>query len=74
MTGTGQTVTQLRVPDKTHEITCFRARLEPFDLAGETVTADALHPSASTPGFWRRTSGPTTWWWSRPTSPDCSGS
>ncbi|WP_369354637.1 ISAs1 family transposase [Streptomyces sp. cg2] len=43
MTGTGQTVTQLRVPDKTNEITCFAALLEPFDLAGVTVTADALH-------------------------------
>ncbi|MGJ5890789.1 hypothetical protein ACSCBZ_02400 [Streptomyces niveiscabiei] len=42
MTGTGQTVTQLRVPDKTNEITCFAALLEPFDLAGVTVTADAL--------------------------------
>ncbi|MEU8718518.1 ISAs1 family transposase [Streptomyces sp. NPDC048663] len=43
MTGTGQTVTQLRVPDKTNEITCFAALLEPYDLAGLTVTADALH-------------------------------
>jgi predicted transposase YbfD/YdcC len=43
MTGAGQTVTQLRVPDKTNEITCFAALLEPLDLAGVTVTADALH-------------------------------
>ncbi|MFJ5310067.1 hypothetical protein [Streptomyces sp. NPDC088350] len=43
MTGAGQTVTQLRVPDKTNEITCFAALLEPFDLAGVTATADALH-------------------------------
>jgi predicted transposase YbfD/YdcC len=43
MTGGGQTVTQLRVPDKTNEITCFAALLEPFDLTGVTVTADALH-------------------------------
>ncbi|MEU3437299.1 ISAs1 family transposase, partial [Streptomyces sp. NPDC006863] len=43
MTGTGLAVTQLRVPDKTNEITCFAALLEPFDLAGVTVTADALH-------------------------------
>ncbi|WP_244809762.1 ISAs1 family transposase [Streptomyces sp. So13.3] len=43
MTGTGLTVTQLRVPDKTNEITCFAALLEPFDLTGVTVTADALH-------------------------------
>ena len=43
MTGTGQTVTQLRVPAKTNEITCFAALLAPFDLTGVTVTADALH-------------------------------
>jgi predicted transposase YbfD/YdcC len=43
MTGTGMTVTQLRVPDKTNEITCFAALLAPYDLAGVTVTADALH-------------------------------
>jgi predicted transposase YbfD/YdcC len=44
MTGDGRTVTQLRVPDKTNEITCFAALLEPYDLTGVTVTADALHP------------------------------
>ncbi|WP_308303843.1 ISAs1 family transposase [Streptomyces sp. CB02959] len=43
MTGDGRTVTQLRVPDKTNEITCFAALLAPFDLTGVTVTADALH-------------------------------
>ncbi|MFF1871091.1 ISAs1 family transposase [Kitasatospora herbaricolor] len=43
MTGDGRTVTQLRVPDKTNEITCFAALLAPFDLTGITVTADALH-------------------------------
>ncbi|KPI12487.1 hypothetical protein OV450_8398 [Actinobacteria bacterium OV450] len=43
MTADGRTVTQLRVPDKTNEITCFAALLAPFDLAGVTVTADALH-------------------------------
>ena len=43
MTGDGRTVTQLRVPDKTNEITCFAALLEPFDLSGVVVTADALH-------------------------------
>ncbi|MDX3696400.1 ISAs1 family transposase [Streptomyces europaeiscabiei] len=43
MTGTGQTVTLLRVPDKTNEITCFAGLLAPFDLTGVTVTADALH-------------------------------
>ncbi|MEV7190150.1 ISAs1 family transposase [Kitasatospora sp. NPDC093102] len=43
MTGDGRTVTQLRVSDKTNEITCFTALLEPYDLTGITVTADALH-------------------------------
>lgn len=43
MTGDGRTVTQLRVPDKTNEISCFVALLAPFDLSGVTVTADALH-------------------------------
>ncbi|MEV0494320.1 helix-turn-helix domain-containing protein [Streptomyces atratus] len=36
-------VTQLRVPDKTNEITNFAALLTPYDLTGVTVTADALH-------------------------------
>lgn len=43
MIGDGRTITQLRVPNKTNEITCFAALLEPFDLARVTVTADALH-------------------------------
>ena len=34
---------QLRVPDKTNEITASPHLLDPFDLAGVTVTADALH-------------------------------
>jgi predicted transposase YbfD/YdcC len=43
MTGTAMTVTQLRVPEKTNEITCFAALLDPYDLQGVTVTGDALH-------------------------------
>ncbi|MET9324845.1 transposase [Streptomyces sp. NPDC003038] len=43
VTGAGRTVTQLRVPDKTNEITGFARLLAPFDLAGTVVTADALH-------------------------------
>ncbi|MGW4897386.1 ISAs1 family transposase [Kitasatospora sp. NPDC004240] len=43
MSADGRTVTQLRVPDKTNEITCFAALLVPYDLVGVTVTADALH-------------------------------
>ncbi|MFF2812511.1 transposase family protein [Streptomyces sp. NPDC058000] len=47
MTGDGQTVTQLRVPGKTNEITCFTALLEPYDLTGVTVTAEAAPPPAT---------------------------
>ncbi|MFF6980269.1 ISAs1 family transposase [Streptomyces sp. NPDC008343] len=43
MTSDGQTVTQLRVPDRTNEITCFAALPAPLGLAGTVVTADALH-------------------------------
>ncbi|MEU9133888.1 hypothetical protein AB0D08_38385 [Kitasatospora sp. NPDC048540] len=43
MTGDGRTATQLRVPDKTNEITCFTALPAPIDLTEVTVTADALH-------------------------------
>nr|WP_248867535.1 ISAs1 family transposase [Streptomyces halobius] len=43
MTSNGRTLTQLRVPDRTNEITCFAALLAPYDLTGITVTADARH-------------------------------
>ncbi len=43
MTGEGRTVSQLPVPGKTNEITCFTALLAPFDLRNVVVTADALH-------------------------------
>ncbi|MEU5811727.1 ISAs1 family transposase [Streptomyces sp. NPDC047718] len=43
MTGEGRTVSQLPVPGKTNEITCFAALLAPFDLRNVVVTADALH-------------------------------
>ncbi|GGX58161.1 ISAs1 family transposase [Streptomyces noursei] len=39
----GRTVSQLRVPDKTTEVTGFTKLLAPFDLTGVVVTADALH-------------------------------
>jgi predicted transposase YbfD/YdcC len=39
----GHVVAQLRVPDKTTEVTGFTPLLAPFDLTGVTVTADALH-------------------------------
>ncbi|MGH3850270.1 MAG: hypothetical protein ACRDRT_11275, partial [Pseudonocardiaceae bacterium] len=34
MTGTGMTITQLRVPDKTNEITCFASSAGAYDLTG----------------------------------------
>ncbi|WP_222109789.1 ISAs1 family transposase [Streptomyces cupreus] len=43
MTGAGEAVSQLRVPEKTNEITWFARLLAPFDLTGVVVTADALH-------------------------------
>ncbi|MET8414054.1 ISAs1 family transposase [Streptomyces sp. NPDC005195] len=43
VTAAGRTVSQLRIPDKTNEITGFTALLAPFDLTGTVVTADALH-------------------------------
>ncbi|MCY0963414.1 ISAs1 family transposase [Streptomyces sp. H27-H5] len=43
VTAAGRTVSQLRVPDKTNEITAFASLLDPFDLTGTVVTADALH-------------------------------
>nr|WP_173310068.1 transposase family protein [Streptomyces fulvorobeus] len=67
VTAAGRTVSQLRVPDKTNEITAFTALLDPFDLAGAVVTADAL-PSASMRNGWWRSRTPTTCWWSRATS------
>ncbi|MEU9456785.1 ISAs1 family transposase [Streptomyces sp. NPDC048277] len=39
----GRTVSRLRVPDKTIEVTGFTKLLAPFDPAGVVVTADALH-------------------------------
>jgi predicted transposase YbfD/YdcC len=43
MTSAGQVITQLRIPDKTNEITCFADLLRPFDLTDKVITADALH-------------------------------
>ncbi|MFD9631628.1 ISAs1 family transposase [Streptomyces violascens] len=43
VTAAGRVISQLRVPDKTSEISAFTALLTPFDLAGTVVTADALH-------------------------------
>ena len=47
MTNDGQVVTQLRVPDKTNEITRFADLLRPYDLTDTVITADALHTQRS---------------------------
>jgi predicted transposase YbfD/YdcC len=43
MTLAGQVAAQIRIPDKTNEIGGFRDLLQPLDLAGVIVTADAMH-------------------------------
>lgn len=43
ITDNGHVISQIRIPDKTNEITCFADLLRPFDLTGKVVTADALH-------------------------------
>nr|BAE46929.1 transposase [Streptomyces sp. TP-A0584] len=53
MTGTGMTVTQLRVPENTNEITCFAALLDPYDLREVTVTGDALHTQRIQLEYWK---------------------
>ena len=39
----GVVVSQKAVPDKTNEITAMKPLLEPLDLTGKVVTADAMH-------------------------------
>ncbi|HZC39523.1 MAG TPA: ISAs1 family transposase [Streptosporangiaceae bacterium] len=39
----GAVLAQAKVDGKTNEITCFAPLLEPLDLAGQVITADALH-------------------------------
>ena len=41
--GQGVVLSQRQIPDKTNEIPEFRPLLEPLDLQGKTVTADAMH-------------------------------
>jgi predicted transposase YbfD/YdcC len=43
MTIGGQVAAQIRIPDKTNEIGCFRDLLEHLDLEGAIVSADAMH-------------------------------
>jgi predicted transposase YbfD/YdcC len=39
----GAVLAQAKVDGKANEITCFAPLLEPLDLAGHVITADALH-------------------------------
>jgi predicted transposase YbfD/YdcC len=39
----GTVLAQVSVDGKTNEITCFAPLLEPLDLAGSVITADAMH-------------------------------
>ena len=45
---TGTVLTQARVADKTNEIPALRELLEPLDLDGAVVTADAMHTQVDT--------------------------
>lgn len=43
LTGTGLVAAQRQIPDKRGEIAAFAALLDPLEIAGTVVTADALH-------------------------------
>ncbi|MBP2400824.1 transposase family protein [Streptomyces syringium] len=43
LSGDGQVISQLPVPDRTTEATALAPLLDPFDLTGAVITADALH-------------------------------
>ncbi|MEA1304644.1 hypothetical protein [Actinomyces oris] len=45
---TGAVLTQARVADKSNEIPAIRELLEPLDLDGVVVTADAMHTQVDT--------------------------
>jgi predicted transposase YbfD/YdcC len=51
---------QTQVDTKSNEITGFRPLLEGLDLAGQVLTADAMHTNASTPTGWSPASTPPT--------------
>lgn len=57
----GRTVSQLRVPDKTNEVTSFTKLLSPFDLAGVVVVPTPCTPTVTTPSGWWRRKGRTIW-------------
>ena len=45
---TGVVLTQMRVADKSNEIPALRGLLEPLDLGGAVVSADAMHTQTGT--------------------------
>jgi hypothetical protein len=49
--GDGVVIAQHRIPDDTNEITQVRDLLDPVDLAGAVVTADAAHAQHDTAGY-----------------------
>ncbi|MGH3804960.1 MAG: transposase, partial [Pseudonocardiaceae bacterium] len=46
-----QVIAQLRIPDKTNEVNCLRELLDPLDIQGAWVSADALHTQRETARF-----------------------
>jgi len=54
---TGAVLTQARVTDKSNEIPAIRELLEPLDLDGVVVTADAMHTQVNTAGWIRDQGG-----------------
>ena len=52
--GDGVVIAQHRIPDDTNEITQVRDLLDPVDLAGAVVTADAAHAQHDHRGIHRR--------------------
>jgi hypothetical protein len=69
----GAVLAQREVPTATNDIAEFQPLLDGLDLAGAVLTADALHPNATTPASWS-TAAPRTCWSSRPTSRPCTPS
>ena len=59
----GVVLGQVRVDGKTDEITRFAPLLEPLDLAGCVITADALHTQREHAEFLVTGKGPITSWW-----------
>lgn len=69
LAGSRAVVAQREIAAKTTESTAFAPLLEGQDLTGMLVSADALPPQRAHARFWSRTKTPTTYSWSRRTSP-----